>query len=61
MEKYRLIMLSEDKKFKGEYTWTNNGKNSVMDYALATENMCENFLKMEIGEEKEKLDLSDHN
>jgi len=61
MEKYRLIMLNEDEKCKGEYTWSKDGKNSVIDYVLATESMYRKFLGMVIDEKKEEFDLSDHN
>lgn len=52
MEKYRMMMLKEDEKCKGEHTWSDNGKNSYRKHVSR-------FLMMETDEEE--FDSSDHN
>lgn len=61
MEKYRLIMLNDDEKCTGEYTWSREGQRSVIDYFLVTNSTYKRFHSMRIDEEKEIFDLSDHN
>ena len=61
MEKYRLIMLNDDERCKGVYTWNRGEQKSVIDFALINEQMYEKFQEMSIDEEKEEIDLSDHN
>lgn len=60
MEKHSLTMLN-DVKCKGLYTWGRNNQRSVIDYALASDRFYEKYIKMEIDEDQEKFDLSDHN
>lgn len=60
MEKYNLIMLN-DIKCEGLYTWCRNDQRSVTDFALANNKFYEKYHKMIIDEEQERIDLSDHN
>lgn len=60
MEKYNLIMLN-DVKCEGVYTWTRGDQRSVIDYALANHRFHEKYCGMKIDEGQEKFDLTDHN
>lgn len=53
MEKYGLIMLNDDEKCTGEYTWGREGQRSVIDYVLVTDKVYKKFHSMKIDEEKE--------
>ena len=50
-----------DEKTKGIVTWERATQRSTIDYALANREMHKIFLEMTIDEEREVLDLSDHN
>ena len=58
--KYGLIMLNDDVKCRGEFTWARNNQRSVIDYFLVSDKVYDNFKKMNIDEEKDIFDLSDH-
>ena len=61
MERYKVIMLNDDTRCQGEYTWRKKEKKSLIDYALASEGLYDMFEGMEIDEEQTEFDLSDHN
>lgn len=43
------------------YTWEGRGSKSVIDYALVTTSLYNKYHDMQIDEDKEIYDLSDHN
>lgn len=55
MDKYRMILLNEDPKCEGTYTWGRQEQKSVIDYALVTEKGYSKFHNMVIDEKKEIL------
>ena len=61
MEKYKMILLNEDERCEGVYTWSRNDQRSVIDYALVSQKMYDRVTKIRIDEDKELCDLSDHN
>lgn len=56
-----LILLNDDPKCTGEITWQNKISKSAIDFLLINQSMYDRFKHMKIDENKEKLDLSDHN
>ena len=61
METYNLILLNADEKCKGIYTRTRGTQKSAIDWTLVNKEMYGWCEKMEIDEDKEILDCSDHN
>ena len=60
MENFNMCLLNGDDRCEGVTTREENGIKSVIDFALANEKMYSNFIKMNIDENKEIFDLSDH-
>ena len=58
---FNLVMLNMDERCKGKYTWCANDRKSVIDYMLVNGRMYNRLIGLEIDEEKENIDLSDHN
>ena len=61
IDKHNLILLNGHPECTGEITWEQKNKRSVIDYILVNKNMHENFISMNIDDNKEEFDLSDHN
>ena len=61
MNKYNLIMLNNDEKCKGLYTWEGRGQKSVIDYALVNTRLYDEYKNMTIDEGKDIMDITDHN
>ena len=61
LEIYNLVMLNDDFRCKGEITWKRNEHESVIDFVLVTQKLYKEYKEMEIDEEKQYFDLSDHN
>ena len=59
-EKYNLIILNGDPLCKGEITWSRNNLKSTKDFILCNQVMYKKFKRMNIDEEKEEFELSDH-
>ena len=58
---YGLILLNAEEKCSGKYTWSRGEQKSAIDFVLVNENMYKRIQKMEIDEEQEVIDYSDHN
>ena len=56
-----MMMVNCDEKCKGMYTWGKRGQRSVIDYVLTNGAMYQHLDGMEIDENQEKFDLTDHN
>lgn len=61
LEMYNLVMLNNDFKCTGEITWKRNEQESVIEFVLVTPKLYKEYREMEIDEEKQYFDLSDHN
>ena len=61
MNDYNLTLLNAREETKGLYTWERGEQKSVIDYVLVNEEMELHIDKMEIDENKELMDISDHN
>ena len=53
-------MLNCDINCKGRYTRVERGNKSVIDYVMVSEEMYKYHKSMEIDEERERYDLSNH-
>ena len=60
MDNHSLILLNNDTNCKGLYTWSRKDQKSIIDYILVNKTMYDRFLDMNIDENKEILDISDH-
>ena len=60
MERFNLVLLNGDDKCKGTITRSQREENSAIDFILVNERMYEDFIEMNIDEDKELFDLSDH-
>merc|ERR1739840_78220 len=58
---YGLILLNAEEICSGKYTWSRGEQKSAIDFVLVNENMYKRIRKMEIDEEQEVVDYSDHN
>ena len=58
---YNLSLLNINEKTRGVVTWERANQKSTIDYALANGEMHSLFQEMIIDENREVLDLSDHN
>ena len=58
--KFNLILLNLDDRCQGITTREENGIKSTIDYVLICQKLYENYLSMEIDEDKNYFDLSDH-
>ena len=56
-----LIMLNYDNRCKGEITWKRGKQKSTIDYIMVNEIMYDQFIDMNIDEEEEIFERSDHN
>ena len=61
MNDFNLILLNGDDRCIGLYTWNRQNLKSAIDFVLMNENAYKSFKKMKIDEEKEIMDISDHN
>ena len=61
MHNHNLILLNNDTKCEGLYTWSRDNQKSVIDYMLVNKKMYDMFIDMKIDENKETIDISDHN
>ena len=61
-EKYGLHHLNQSEKCIGVYTFSKKGgKKSAIDHILVNDKLSEKFKGMQIDENKEQLNISDHN
>ena len=60
MDEYNLTLLNLDQNCKGIYTWRNKDQKSAIDFILVNEKLYEKFNEMNIDEDREIIDLSDH-
>ena len=58
---YDLILLNGDSKCVGQYTWGRQEQRSAIDFVLVNKELHRHFSEMRIDEEKQVIDLSDHN
>ena len=58
--KYNLHHLNQSENCVGTYTFHSNKGRSAIDHMLANDRMYEEFRGMQIDEEKELLNISDH-
>ena len=56
-----LILLNNDERCQGIFTWERGNQKSAIDLMIVNNEMYEYFERMEIDEEKNKIDMSDHN
>ena len=61
MSNYGLTLLNLDEACQGTYTWTRNEQKSVIDFVMANKKCYEYFERLLIDEDREILDISDHN
>ena len=61
IDKSNLIMLNGHADCKGEITWEQKNRKSVIDYIIINKSLHNNFECMKIDEDKLEFDLSDHN
>ena len=61
MEENNLILMNDDERCKGVTTWQQGNKKSSIDFVLCNMGMNELIKRMKIDEEREEIDLSDHN
>ena len=61
MNRYNLILLNNDEKCKGLYTWEGRGQKSVIDYALVNIRLYDEYKNMTIDEGKDIMDITGHN
>ena len=60
-EFHNLTILNLHDKCEGEATWSRNNLSSTIDFVLINEKMNNAFTGMNIDENQERCDLSDHN
>ena len=60
IEKYNMVMLNMDEKCKGVYTFSRGNSKTAVDYVMVNERMYNIFENMEIDEDKELFQDSDH-
>ena len=58
---YGMVLLNMDDKCQGIYTWERQEQKSVIDFVLASKEMYDEIRNMNIDDNKEVFDLSDHN
>ena len=61
IEENDLILLNIDERCRGIYTWERGDSRSAIDLVMVNDVAVARFREMEIDENKEKNDLSDHN
>ena len=60
-EEHNLNILNLDPRCKGVKTWSRGDINSAIDFAICNENCYEHFIDMQIDEDKQVIEWSDHN
>ena len=60
LEKGNLNLFNLDDRCRGVYTWQRGTSRSVIDLVLVNEKMLGRMIGMEIDEERERIDISDH-
>ena len=60
LSNYSLNMLNMDNRCKGKYMWCRGNSKSTLDYVLVNKKILGNFQNMEIDEDKNTFDESDH-
>ena len=58
---YNLTLLNMDERCEGLYTWKRGEQKSAIDFMLVNRKMYEMFEGMTIDENRDTIDLSDHN
>lgn len=61
IENKNLILLNGDPNCSGEITWESRDMKSAIDFIMMNQELYNRFMYMNIDEQKEKYDLSDHN
>lgn len=61
MNECNMNLLNLDVACQGTYTWTRDNQKSVIDFVLANNKCYEYFQSLYVDEERELLDISDHN
>ena len=60
IEKGNLNLFNLDDRCRGVYTWQRGTSRSVIDLVLVNEKVLGRMIGMEIDEERERIDISDH-
>lgn len=55
------MLLNYTETCEGKYTWESRGQRSVIDFIMINDNLIKYYNSSKIDENKEILDLSDHN
>ena len=61
LEKDNLILLNDEIKCDGFYTWQRQHQRSVIDYAICNQQLYTSFNSMKIDQQQLEIDISDHN
>ena len=61
MAEYNLTLLNMDERCERLYTWKRGNQKSAIDFMLVNRKMYEMFEGMTIDENRDTIDLSDHN
>lgn len=61
MTEQNMILLNDDSRCIGTYTWSRDKQKSVIDYILVNQSMYNIYKWMNIDENQELVDISDHN
>ena len=61
MTDHSMILLNDDDKCAGTYTWSRDSQKSVIDYILINQKMFNMYTSVHIDEGQEIIDISDHN
>ena len=61
MERHNMILLNDDPDCKGLITWQQGEKESVIDFCLMNEKMYKRYIRMNIDDQREIINTSDHN
>ena len=61
MTDHNLILLNDDTRCAGTYTWSRAPQKSFIDYTLMNQEMFNMYTSLYIDENQENIDISDHN
>ena len=61
MTKCDMILMNLQQECEGTYTWQRGEQRSVIDFVVTNRNGYELCQKMSIDEERDIMDISDHN
>ena len=61
MNDHNMALLNLDDKCKGQYTWQRGEQRSAIDFVMVNGKGYQWVMEMEIDEDKDVFDLSDHN